>query len=618
MSDGEFRHDRSNPCQFDGPKLPDAARLGQRGRRVDLRLKRWLAWPQAEAPNPRYQGSAIREEASNDRSPQQGLPRMTAPARMTTAEAAVATLANNGIDTLYCLPGVQNDHLFDAFHKAQDRIRPIHTRHEQGAAYMALGAAMATGKPQVYSVVPGPGFLNTTAALSTAYACNAPVMALLGQIPSALIGRGTGQLHEIPDQLAIMRQLTKFSARITGPQDAAPLVTEAFRQMRAGRPRPVALEGAIDVWGRTGAAEMLPPAPATPGPVDLDAIGRAAKLLGAARTPLIIVGAGAQDASPEVTALAEALQAPVVSHRMGRGVLDSRNPLSVNVHAGHTLWGKADVVLAVGTRLQMQLQGWGADKGLTIIRIDADAEEIDRIAAPALGITADAATALRALLDALPAHNQARASRAEEMRELHAASNAALARLEPQIGYLQAIRDVMPSNGILVDELTQLGYVSRLTFPIHRPRGFLSPGYQGTLGWGLATALGAQSASPGVPVVAVSGDGGFMFNVQELATAVQFELPIVVVLVNDNAYGNVRRTQVNTYGNRLIASDLCNPNFAGLVESFGAQALRATSPDELRPALEKALGSGRPTVIEIPAGQMPDPWPMLRMPRNRG
>lgn len=545
-------------------------------------------------------------------------PTDAAPARMTTADAAVATLAQNGIDTLYCLPGVQNDQLFDAFHTAQDRIRPIHTRHEQGAAYMALGAAMATGRPQVYSVVPGPGFLNTTAALSTAYACNAPVLALTGQILSASIGRGYGQLHEIPDQLAIMRQLTKFAARITGPHDAAPLVAEAFRQLRSGRPRPVALEGAIDVWGRPGSV-VLPagPAMATPAAIDGEAIAAAAKLLGAARTPLIVVGAGAQGASAEITELAEALQAPVISHRMGRGVLDSRNPLSVNLHAGHALWGAADVVLAVGTRLQAQLQGWGLDDALAIIRIDADAEELGRIAAPRIGIVADAAPALRLLLAELPRHNTARPSRAEELREATARSDAELAHLQPQIGYLQAIRDVLPSDGILVDELTQLGYVSRLTFPIHRPRGFLSPGYQGTLGWGLATALGAQAASPGTKVVALSGDGGFMFNVQELATAVQFALPIVVVLVNDGAYGNVRRTQANAYGNRLFASDLRNPDFGKLVESFGAMALRATSPDELRAALARAFAAGVPTVIEVPAGPMPDPWKLLRMPRNR-
>ncbi len=538
------------------------------------------------------------------------------PRRMTTAQAVVATLAANEIDTVFCLPGVQNDHLFDALHQAQNSIRPIHTRHEQATAYMALGAAMATGKPQVYSVVPGPGFLNTTAALSTAYACNAPVMALVGQIPAAAIGRGYGLLHEIPDQLAIMRGLTKHAARVRGPAEAPGVVAEAFRQMREGRPRPVALECAIDVWNR--AADVVVPAgPALPdpAPIDSDAVGRAAALLAKAERPLIVVGGGAQDASAEVTRLAELLQAPVIAHRMGRGVLDSRNPLAVNTHAGHALWAGTDVVLAVGTRLQVQLQGWGTDRNLKIIRIDADPEELDRIEAPAIGITGDAAPTLRALLAALPP--QSRASRADEVAAIRARSDATLSVLQPQIDLLRAIRDVVPEDGVIVDELTQLGYAGRLVMPSYRPRSFLSPGYQGTLGWGLSTAMGAKVARPDAAVVSLTGDGGFMFQVQELATAVQHRIPVVVVLINDGAYGNVRRTQINAYGGRVIASELGNPDFMRLAESCGALGLRAETPEALRGALGQALAADRPTVIEVPATQMPDPWGFLRMPRNR-
>ena len=537
--------------------------------------------------------------------------------RMTTAQAVVATLAANEVDTVFCLPGVQNDHLFDALHQAQNSIRTIHTRHEQATAYMALGAAMATGKPQVYTVVPGPGFLNTTAALSTAYACNAPVMALVGQIPAAAIGRGYGLLHEIPDQLAIMRGLTKHAERVRGPAEAPGVVAEAFRQMRAGRPRPVALECAIDVWNRA-ADVVIPagPALAAPLPIDSDAIARAAAMLAKAARPLIVVGGGAQDASAEVTALANLLQAPVISHRMGRGILDSRNPLSLNIHAGHGPWGSADVVLAVGTRLQAQIQGWGTDANMKIIRIDADPEELDRIEAPAIGITGDAAPTLRALLAALP--TVPRASRTEEMLALRAKSDAALSVLQPQIDLLRAIRDVVPAEGIIVDELTQLGYAGRMVMPAWRPRSFLSPGYQGTLGWGLSTAMGAKVACPTAPVVSLTGDGGFMFQVQELATAVQHRIPVVVVLVNDGAYGNVRRTQINAYGGRIIASELGNPDFLRLAESFGALGLRADTPDALRGALEKGLAADRPTVIEVPASQMPDPWGFLRLPRNRG
>lgn len=545
--------------------------------------------------------------------------RQGAPAaqRMTTGEAAVASLIANGIDHIFCLPGVQNDYLFDALHSAQDRIRAVHTRHEQGAAYMALGAAMASGKPAAYAVVPGPGFLNTTGALCTAYAVNAPVLALVGQIPAAAIGRGYGMLHEIPDQLGTMRSLTKYADSIRAPHEAPLKVTEAFRQMLSGRPRPTGLECPIDVWSRR--APVRVPAAATPDPipVDTDAVERAAKLLGDAQRPLICVGGGAQGASAEIRAIAEMLQAPVVMFRMGQGVLDRRHGLAANILVGHKLWGYADVVLAVGTRLNMQVQQWGTDPHLTIVRIDADAEELDRMERPAVGICGDSATALRALLDAVPTHNQRREARADEVAQLRAKADAELSLLQPQLAYLAAIRDELPDDGIFVDELTQLGYAARMAFPVYRPRTYISPGYQGTLGWGVATALGVKLARPDAPVVAVSGDGGFLFNAQELATAVQQRIHVVIVLVNDNAYGNVRRIQSDMFGNRLIASDLHNPDFRKFVDSFGALPLRAASPDELRAALRTALKEDGPVVIEVPAGPMPDPWRILRPPRNR-
>jgi acetolactate synthase-1/2/3 large subunit len=543
---------------------------------------------------------------------------MTTLATMTTGEAAVATLVANGIDTIFCLPGVQNDYLFDALHGAGDRIRPIHTRHEQGAGYMALGAAMASGKPAAYTVVPGPGFLNTTAALCTAYAANAPVLAVIGQIAQAAIGRGYGHLHELPDQLAIMRLLTKHADRIRAPHEAPIKLTEVFRQLRSGRPRPVAVECALDVLARRAPVAIPAAAEADVAEVDPDAIARAAKLLGEARQPLIIVGGGAQHASAEVTALAELLQAPVVAHRMGQGIVDARHPMAANVLMGRKLWGTADAVLAIGTRLQVQLQQWGSDAALKVVRIDADPEELDRIERPAIGITADAALALRLLREALPKYNRKRESRAEEIAGLRAEQQGVTAMLQPQIGYLDAIRAELPENGIFVDELTQLGYAARLVFPVYQPRTFISPGYQGTLGWGVATAIGVKVARPDVPVVAVSGDGGFLFNAQELATAVQQRIPVVIVLVNDGAYGNVRRIQAESFGNRLIASDLRNPDFQKFVESFGALALRATSPGELRQALRTAFKADVPAVIEIPAGPMPDPWPLMRQPATRG
>src|SRR5262245_24944776 len=210
---------------------------------------------------------------------------------MTTGEATVAALMAHGIDTIYALPGVHNDHLFDAMFKAGDGLRTIHARHEQGAAYMALGAALATARPQVYTVVPGPGLLNSAAALLTAYSMNAPVLALIGQISQAAIGRGLGHLHEIRDQAGIVARLVDFSARIRAPVEAASLVADALRAMGTGRPGPAVLECAIDVWGRSSPVPAIAPASPPPQPsIDEDAIAAGAKRLAAAERPLIVAG----------------------------------------------------------------------------------------------------------------------------------------------------------------------------------------------------------------------------------------------------------------------------------------------------------------------------------------
>jgi acetolactate synthase-1/2/3 large subunit len=537
----------------------------------------------------------------------------------TTAEAVVASLVAHGIKTLYALPGVHNDHLFDALFKASDRIGVVHPRHEQGAGYMALGAAIATGRPSAYAVVPGPGLLNTGAALLTAYAMNAPVLGLIGQIPEADIGRGLGHLHEIRDQAGIISRLVDFSARIKAPSEASGLVAHAVAAMFTGRRGPAVLECAIDMWGRPGVGAPQAPVPATAPAIDEDAVLAAAKKLGAAKRPMIICGGGAQDASAEVTALAVTLQTPVLGYRRGRGVLDSRNRLSVTLPLGRELWGEADVVVGIGTRMLYPFRQWGIDDTIAVIRIDSDPQEPARLHPPAVALIGDAAPILRRLLDVLPAHSAKRSSRKEEMRERHARWDARLEKLAPQRAFLDAIRAELPEDGILVDEVTQIGFVARLAFPVYRPRTFLSPGYQDNLGWGYATALGVQHARPDVPVVAISGDGGFMFTANELATAVRHRIPLVAIVFNDGAFGNVRRMQAEQFGDRLIACDLANPDFVRFAESFGAAAERAKDPAGLRAALRRGVARrDGPTIIEVQVGPMPSPWEFIHMPRVRG
>src|SRR5579862_394375 len=280
--------------------------------------------------------------------------------RMTGGAALVEMLRRHGVDTLFALPGVQNDALFVALYDAGEAIRVIHTRHEQAAAYMALGYARAAGKPGAFAVVPGPGLLNTTAALATAYATNAPVLCISGQIPSNLIGRGFGLLHEIPDQLAILKGLTKWASRINHPSETGKLVNEAFRQLADGRPRPVALEMPLDIMAlETEIALPAIEAPPPPPSPDPELIEAAAKLLAAAKQPMIYVGSGAADAGAGVLALAERLQAPVVTYTGGKGILSDRHYLAQNLLAGHAAWAATDVVLAVGTRFNQPQTRWG-------------------------------------------------------------------------------------------------------------------------------------------------------------------------------------------------------------------------------------------------------------------
>jgi acetolactate synthase-1/2/3 large subunit len=540
--------------------------------------------------------------------------------RMTGGTVLVEMLRRHQVDTIFALPGVQNDALFVAFYDAGEALRVIHTRHEQGAAYMAFGYARASGKVGAYAVVPGPGLLNTTAALATAYATNAPVLCISGQVASDLIGRGFGLLHEIPDQLGILQRLTKWAARIDHPTQTGSLVNEAFRQLRDGRPRPVGLEIPPDVLAL--ATEVsLPAADAAPAPAapDPELIDKAAALLSDAKKPLLFAGSGAVDAAEEVLAIAEMLEAPVVSFTGGKGIVSDRHYLAQPALAGHELWRETDVVLAVGTRLHQPLTRWGVDRDLRVIRVDIDPVEITRVTRPALGIVAYAKLALVALHAALERRAPRRQSRKDELEALKSRTLAGLAdKLGPQCEYLKAIRAELPDDGIYVEDLTQVGYVGRMAFPVYQPRTYIHSGYQGTLGFGFATALGAKVGRPDRPVVSVSGDGGFMYNVQELSTAVKHGIDIVAIVFADGAFGNVRRMQKEDYGNKLIGVDLLNPQFPKMAESFGAAGVRTTTPEGLGRELAAALKRRGTTLIEVAVGEMPDPWKVMLPPRVRG
>jgi acetolactate synthase-1/2/3 large subunit len=535
---------------------------------------------------------------------------------MSGGSAIVQSLIKHGIDTVFGLPGVQIYGFFDALYNA-DKIRVIGARHEQATAYMAFGYAKSTGRVGVYAVVPGPGVLNTTAALCTAYACNTPVLCITGQVPSGYLGRGRGQLHELPDQLATMRTLTKWASRIEHPADAPRLVEEAFRQMKSARPGPVELEMCWDTMDMEAEVEMTEASQAA-APIhkiqpDLELIHRAAKMLAGAEKPMIIVGGGALGAGEEILELAEILQAPVVSFRSGRGIVSDDHELGLTIVAGHKLWHETDVLLGIGSRLEVPFRLWRfTPTGLKVLRIDIDPVEM-RTLKPDVGIVADSKVATRELIKAVQKHRGARHSRKEEILEAKRRASLEIQDLKPQAAYLEAIREVLPRDGFFVEEVSQVGFASWIGFPVYAPRTYVTCGYQGTLGFGFPTALGVKIANPDKAVISIAGDGGFMFGVQELSTAVQYHIGVVTVLFNNNAYGNVRRDQEERYHGHLIASDLVNPDFMRLAESFGVLGYRAKNPQELKKALEEALGKRGPCLIEVPVekGSEPSPWKLI-------
>ena len=533
---------------------------------------------------------------------------------MTTGEVIADSLVAHGVDTLFGIPGAHTYDLIDALARRQSQLRFIATRHEQGAAYMAFGYAKATGRVGAFTVVPGPGVLNAGAALCTAYGATTPLLCITGNIQSHLIGQGRGQLHELPDQLALLRGLTKWSERINHPTEAAAVMAEAFRQLRSGRPRPVAVEAPWNVFGMRSEVTLTAPAPPPPPPrPDPASVAAAARLIADARAPLIMVGAGALDAAAEVLELAQLLQAPVTAHRSGKGIVSEDLPCGMSAVAAWEYWRDCDLLIGIGSRLELQYLRWKwLPQGLRVVRIDIDPTEMVRLR-PDVGIVTDAALGARELVDALRPLVGARAARTAQFAAIKLRAHAAIQAVTPQMAYLNVIRELLPRDGFFCEEISQVGFTARFGFPVYQPRQYVTCGYQDNLGFGFSTALGVKVAYPDRAVIAVSGDGGFLFGVQELATAVQYGINVVSIVFNNSGYGNVRRDQQENYAGRFLGVELRNPDFLSLAESFGALGLHAASPAQLRTALQRALGAGRPVVIEVecPPGSETSPWGFL-------
>jgi acetolactate synthase-1/2/3 large subunit len=528
-------------------------------------------------------------------------------ARLTGGEALAKQLHREGVRVIFGLPGVQ---LYGAIAGLRDEpgLRFITTRHEQATTYMADGYARAGGGVGVALVVPGPGLLNALSGLSTAYAASSPVFVIAGQVPKAYLGRDVGVLHEVNDQLDAAAPVTKWRRRVLEVADVPGAVREAMTQVTAGRPRPVLIDVPPDTLEEEAEVALLEPARATRVAAPERDIDHAAEMLLAAERPVLYAGGGVHlsDAHEALAAVAEYLQAGVAMSPEGKGAVSDASDLAL----GAALWpgnplrrhlDAADVLLAVGTRLAVA----APRPDLQVIQVDADAAEIGRNHAKTFGLAGDARATLERLLERLRAGAPPRTSRKAE-REALRGEVAALATLEPNASILRAMREGTPEDAILIAGMNQIGYYSRPFWPVYRPRTYLTSSYSGNLGYAYPVALGAKVARPERAVVSVSGDGGFLFNAQELATAVQHRINVVAVVFNDDAYGNVARDLDESWGGAHAAA-LHNPDFIRLAEAFGVAALRAKIPTDVGRLVRDAIQLDRPALIEVPVPRMARP-----------
>lgn len=532
--------------------------------------------------------------------------------KMTGGEAMARQLAREGVQHIFGIPGVQLDYACNGLAQVTDQIRFIPTRHEQTATYAADGYARTTDRVGVGMVVPGPGVLNAGAGLVTSWSTASKVLLIAGQIPTRGLGRNLGMLHEIPDQSGILRTLSRGSELVTDPDRVPGALRAAMAQLADG-PGPVVVELPPDILSGRTAAELLDPQPPHAAPAgDPAALDDAAERLLAAKRPIIVSGGGvlAAHAHDELLALAVRLGAPVTTTSNGRGAIDDRHPLSLRMVAGREVMERADAVLIVGSRgLTQRGRPMSAAEGAAIVHLTLEAKDFSPPRAAEVTIAADAKAGLTALLSRLDGPD--RPCWVDDIDAVRRREAEAIARLEPQWSYCQALRRAIPDDGILVNELTQVGYVAMVGYPVHAPRSYLWPGFQGTLGYGYPTSLGAKVGNPGRAVVSINGDGGFGYGLSELATAAQENIAVVAVVFSDGAYGNVQRMHKAQFDGVHLGTELTNPDWVALGRAFGIASERVTDAAGLERAVAAAIDADRPALIEVPMPPVPDPWGLI-------
>ena len=527
------------------------------------------------------------------------------------ADLVIGALEASGVDTVFGIPGVHTLALYDALLKSP--IRHVLARHEQGIGFMADGYARATGKTGVAFVITGPGVTNIATALGQAYTDSSAVLTIASNNPRNVIDGMRGALHDLKDQLGVLRAVTKSAIRVTDARDAGNAVLGSLVLSQTDRPLPVAVEIPLDVLDDT--VEMAttlrysPRAAQDPDSADVAAV---ADMLKSAKRTVIYCGGGAvSSAAPEkIAAIAEALNAPVVTSIQGKGAIPADHP-----NFAGTAWApdneidelvrQADVLLIFGSRMGAQAtHDFKFAYPKTVIRIDIDPIELTLNVNPTIALHADSARTAGAIADALEGHVHAEGGYStQQIADARVSSEAGSYHAERR-EWPDAIRAAMPRDGILVTDMTQMAYVATATYPVYEPRTFIFPNGYGTHGFGMPAAIGAKIGKPESAVVCVVGDGGYQYSMSELAVAIQERLGLPIVIFNDNTYSAVKEAQKWEREERYNAVDLVgNPDFLKLADAYGIPSTRATTPAELTDAIKVALGRSLPTIIEVPTEQ---------------
>jgi acetolactate synthase-1/2/3 large subunit len=443
------------------------------------------------------------------------------------------------------------------------------------------------------------------------------VLLVSGQMESYNIGKRRGALHEIEDQLEVFRPITKWNGRAMTVEEIPELVHTAMQRISTGRPRPVEIEIHWDVLPATADIELLEREVfprQSPGPAE---VRQAAELLTEARFPLIWAGGGTREAevSDELLELAQTINAPVIVTAQGKGAIPEDSPLFLGTYfyghgPAHHALPRADVILAVGSRLHLVPRTpWNIQPHQKVIQIDADPEEVGRNVPVSVGITADGRLGVQALLAELGGKTNSSQWISAEVASIREQTRQEIQEMAPlQVEIIETMRRELDDDAIVVSGTTEIGYWSHLAFPVLRPRSYITPGYFATLGYAFPTALGAKVGNPNRQVVATSGDGGFMYASSELATAVQEGINVMVLVFNNGMLGASHSDQERHFGNRIIGTELYNPDFARLAEVYGALGMKLSSHQELGDALRSALRAQRPVLIEVPIPNLRPPF----------